>query len=55
MLSAKPKSSVKDVGTEDVGHVPSRKLSFDKLDCNAMGRIATQLPAMRTPPEPVID
>src|SRR6202000_47115 len=62
MLSAKPMSSAKDLGTEDVGHVPSRKLSFDKLDRNAMrapgsvwARFATQLLTMRTPPEPAMD
>src|SRR5882724_39383 len=34
MLSVKPVTSVEE-GVEDEGHVASRKLSFDKLDCNA--------------------
>ena len=50
MLSAKPFTSA-----EDEGHGTSRKLSFDKLDRNEtlFPRFATQLPAIRTPPEPL--
>ena len=53
MLSAKPLTSVEE-GVEE-GHVASCKLSFDKLDRNATvpPRIAIQLPAIRTPPEPL--
>jgi len=54
MLSAKPVTSV-EKGVEVEGHVASCKLSFVKLDRNATlpPRIADQLPAIRTPPEPL--
>jgi hypothetical protein len=45
------------MSSKDEGHVPSRKLSFDKFDRNAMSfpRFATQFPTIRAPPDPVMD